>query len=254
MTGSPPPSTRPGGVVEPHPVTSRAPAGWTVLTRTGGAGQLHQTPLEPGSDHQVSLNQITAPALVLGSSQDRSVVDLAAADRAGYEVCQRRSGGGIVVLRPQADTWIDLTIPPHSPLWSSDVGRAFHWLGRVWAETLSTLIGPGPAVSVHTGALQGGRAGRLVCFASLGPGEVTVDGSKVVGISQRRSAAGARFQSVATWHWEAGVLAATVAQHHWTAADLAPDQVRAGHWPGPGPTPSPDRVLETLVPRLPAVG
>jgi hypothetical protein len=34
----------------------------------------------------------------------------------------------------------------------------------------------------------------MVCFAGLGPGEVTVDGAKVVGISQRRTRVGALFQ------------------------------------------------------------
>jgi lipoate-protein ligase A len=46
----------------------------------------------------------------------------------------------------------------------------------------------------------------LVCFAGLGPGEVTVDGLKVVGISQRRTRDAARFQCVAYETWDAGAL------------------------------------------------
>jgi lipoate-protein ligase A len=41
----------------------------------------------------------------------------------------------------------------------------------------------------------------VVCFAGLGPGEVSVNGRKVVGISQRRSRQGARFQCAALLEW-----------------------------------------------------
>ena len=46
-----------------------------------------------------------------------------------------------------------------------------------------------------------------VCFAGLGPGEVTVDGRKVVGISQRRTRAWARFQCAALGRWDPAALA-----------------------------------------------
>jgi lipoate-protein ligase A len=41
-----------------------------------------------------------------------------------------------------------------------------------------------------------------VCFAGLGPGEVTVDGRKVVGLSQRRTREAALFQCCAALRWE----------------------------------------------------
>ena len=40
-----------------------------------------------------------------------------------------------------------------------------------------------------------------VCFAGIGGGEVIRDGRKVVGISQRRTRAGARFQCALYRHW-----------------------------------------------------
>jgi len=45
-----------------------------------------------------------------------------------------------------------------------------------------------------------------VCFAGRGPGEILVDGRKVVGISQRRDRSGARFQCTALLAWPADVL------------------------------------------------
>src|SRR5690606_25915326 len=61
--------------------------------------------------------------------------------------------------------------------------------------------------TVHHGALQRRPWSDLVCFAGLGPGEVTVPGgAKVVGISQRRTRAAARFQCAALLDWDPGSL------------------------------------------------
>ena len=43
----------------------------------------------------------------------------------------------------------------------------------------------------------------VVCFAGLAAGEVTVGGAKVVGISQRRTRAGGRFQCSVPLQWNA---------------------------------------------------
>jgi lipoate-protein ligase A len=71
-------------------------------------------------------------------------------------------------------------------------------VGDLWRNVISELL---PAASgriaVHEGALLPSRFSRLVCFAGLGPGEVTLDGKKVVGLSQRRDRAGAWFFALA---------------------------------------------------------
>jgi lipoate---protein ligase len=123
--------------------------------------------------------------LVLGSSQRLEVVDNATIG--SIEVVRRRSGGGAVLLIPGEVVWLDVLIPTGDPLWSDDVSLASHWLGDVWVAAL----GGG---EVHRGPLVRTLWSQLVCFAGLGPGEVTVEGRKLVGISQRRTRAGARFQ------------------------------------------------------------
>jgi lipoate-protein ligase A len=55
---------------------------------------------------------------------------------------------------------------------------------------------------VHDGPTRSSPWSATVCFAGLGPGEVTVGGAKVVGISQRRSRAGALFQCGALLTWD----------------------------------------------------
>lgn len=55
---------------------------------------------------------------------------------------------------------------------------------------------------MHRGGLARTPWGSLVCFGALGPGEVVVAGRKVVGMSQRRTRAGSRFECLVHDAWE----------------------------------------------------
>lgn len=168
---------------------------WRVLRHEEPAGAFHARPLPEPVGREVWTCAATGPALVLGSAQRDDVVDRAACAAAGIEVVRRRSGGGAVLVEPARLLWVDVLLPAGDPLWDPDVGRAFHWVGDTWAAALADQ---GATATVHRGGLQRSRWSDLVCFAGLGPGEVTDDvGTKVVGISQRRTRAGARFQCAA---------------------------------------------------------
>ncbi|MCP5026469.1 MAG: hypothetical protein GY929_09310 [Actinomycetia bacterium] len=177
--------------------------GWTVEHRSGSAGELHGLDLPDPVERTVWVFEIERPAIVLGSGQLTPIVNDEAAGDAGVEVVRRRSGGGAVHLVPGRQAWIDLLIPADDPLWDDDVGRAMHWVGRCWAQALGSLGRDG---KVHRGAMVSTPASSVVCFAGLGPGEVTVGGRKVVGVSQRRTRRGARFQTTALMGWKPGEL------------------------------------------------
>ncbi len=174
---------------------------WQVEESRGRAADFHQRALPDPLTPTVWIHHIESPALVLGSTQGEEILNSANVEAAGIDVCRRRSGGGLVGLDPDNDLWVDVLIPPTSRLWSEDVGKAFIWLGEVWAATLLETWNGNDPVKVHRGPLLDRQAGRLVCFAGLGPGEVTVGGRKVVGLSQRRTRQGARFQCAMTWAW-----------------------------------------------------
>lgn len=172
---------------------------WLVKRAAGSAADFHARSLPDPAARSVEVLEVERAALVLGSTQAEADADPEALREAGVDLVRRRSGGGAVLLVPDRALWVDVVVPRGDELWDDDVGRAALWLGRAWAAALARL---GVDASVHTGALVTTRWSSLVCFAGLGPGEVTGAGRKLVGISSRRSRAGARFQCVLLRHWE----------------------------------------------------
>jgi lipoate-protein ligase A len=172
---------------------------WPVVVRREPAADFHARPIDEPLTRAVWICEPSGPALVLGSTQRDEVADVDACRRAGVEVVRRRSGGGAVLVGTDG-LWIDVLLPRGDPRWDDDVARAFLWLGRAWAAALGDL---GVDAQVHEGGLCTTRWSRLVCFGGLGTGEV-VDptGAKLVGIAQRRTRAGARFQCMALGSWE----------------------------------------------------
>ena len=160
----------------------------------GSTAELEGLPEPDGHVPTVSFLAVSSPVLVLGSTQPVEDVDLARARADGVDVLRRRSGGGAVLLRPGEVLWADVFVPAGDRLWDADVGRAAHWLGQAWAAALSSL---GLDPEWHRGGSVRTEWSAKLCFAGIGPGEVTVGGRKVVGISQRRTRAGARFQCAA---------------------------------------------------------
>jgi lipoate---protein ligase len=185
---------------------------WKVERFCGSAEEFHHRPLPDSAQRAVWVFEVARPALVLGSTQSDVSVDTERCAAAGVEVVRRRSGGGAVYLAPGEVTWIDVIVPTGDPLWSDDIGRSMWWLGDVWAAALGDLGVAG--ASVHRGGLETNKWSRTICFAGLGPGEVTVDGRKLVGVSQRRTRSAARFQCALYRHWRPEVLVGLLAGDH----------------------------------------
>ncbi|MHB1487002.1 MAG: lipoate--protein ligase family protein [Acidimicrobiales bacterium] len=166
----------------------------------------------------VRVCQFNGAALVLGSSQPEANVDRGRAQAAHVEVARRHSGGGAVLLEPGRALWLEVFVPAGDSLHHLDVGRAFWWLGYVWAEALGSLGVPDPVV--HRSALMTTRWSRWACFAGLGPGEITVQGRKVVGISQRRTRAGSLFQCAVLVDFDPSATAGVLRMGEVDRADL----------------------------------
>lgn len=145
---------------------------------------------------------INESAVVLGSKQNLDIVNQAACERDGISAVRRRSGGGVVMLQADAHLWIDFVVPRGDELWRDDVGESMWWVGELWANALAKCeIADRDQLRVHRGGLERSALSDLICFGGLGPGEVTLHGQKLVGISQRRTREMARFQCVMHQHW-----------------------------------------------------
>jgi lipoate---protein ligase len=242
--------------------SDRVPGEWTVEERIGDAASLHAS--WPGAEARpevrtAALCRVTGPALVLGSTQSEAIVDRARAAAAGIAVARRRSGGGAVLVTPEDPVWVDVWLPAGDPLWRDDVGRAFDWLGDVWAGALhlSGITG----VSAHRqGYLSCTPWSSLVCFGGVGTGEVvTDDGRKVVGLAQRRNRNGAWFHGSCVLRWDprplVDVLALARPERDAAVADLGAAVIGAGEMAAPG-GPAVDRpvVAAAVIRSLPSEG
>ncbi|MGV3758375.1 MAG: lipoyl protein ligase domain-containing protein, partial [Actinomycetota bacterium] len=160
------------------------PLDWEVEVHEEAPSAFHARSLPEDGRRRAWVCRPERAALVLGSAQRDEVVDGPACAQAGVEVVRRRSGGGAVLVVPGELLWVDVLVPAGDPRWSPDVGQAFHWLGDVWAAALADV---GVPASVHRGPLQRTAWSPLVCFAGLGPGEVSLTepssarSAKVVG-------------------------------------------------------------------------
>jgi len=229
---------------------------WSVEERGGTAGGLHASwrLADPGA-RTVAVCRVTAPAVVLGSTQRDGVVSADRARRSGIEVARRRSGGGAVLVLPGDPVWIDAWVPRGDRLWDDDVAHAFDWLGATWVRALGSLGFAGLAAH-HGGYAACTRWSSLICFGGVGTGEVVAgDGRKVVGIAQRRTRAGAWFHSACVLRWAPDPLLDVL-----DLPDAERDAARTGlaavaggilDLPGPGTALDGDAVVAAFLRSLP---
>jgi lipoate-protein ligase A len=169
---------------------------WGRHDWTGTAADFHA--MELPAERALWWCQVQDPTVILGSTQTVDDVDQNIAVESGLLVSRRRSGGGAVFVHPTDSVWVDITISRNDPLWKDDVAQSMLWLGDLFVAALSSWV----QAQVYRDSFSTGVDGRVVCFASSSPGEVFVGTNKLVGISQRRSRDGARFQCVLYRQWQ----------------------------------------------------
>jgi len=187
------------------------PSSWSVELRASSAAELYADwpPEAERGVRRVAFCRVSGDALVIVSTQGADVVDSDAMARRVVDLVRRPAGGGAVLVAPDAQVWIDLWIPRGDALWHDDVGRSSLWVGEAWTRALRAM--GARDVAVHMGHCAGGEWSRKVCFAGVGPGEVTTPTGKLVGVAQRRSRHGARFFTMAHLRWDPTLLVRLIA-------------------------------------------
>lgn len=166
---------------------------WQVKKTTGTVSERHLD-VPNFNTRQILLHEIESPTLVLGTAQRNISISTS------LDLVKRRSGGGAVFLRANEILWIDFVLPRNDNLWMDDISNSSLWLGDVWCSALLDL---GFQAKVHRGQIVRNTLSETICFAGLAPGEVLIDGKKVLGISQRRNNKGAWFQCALLLAWPA---------------------------------------------------
>ncbi len=147
----------------------------------------------------------TDAAIVLGRGQQAGWFS-----GADVPIVSRFSGGG-AVLMDDGLLSLDVIVPAGHPLLEGDLTAPFERVGTAWAAALDAL--DVPDLTVHSGASTTPRRGserdRLlaaICYATLGRGEVTSGGRKIVGLAQRRRRPGALIQCGLLRRWQPALL------------------------------------------------
>ncbi len=174
--------------------------------------------------------EASRPAIVLGRGQGAPAVS----ER--VDVVTRFSGGGAVLLDSDVLS-LDVLVPAGHPLLDGDLTAAFLRVGHGWARALRELGVPdvtvweGPSTARRRGSARE-RLAAAVCYATIGRGEISSGGRKLVGLAQRRRRPGALVQCGLLRRWRpAKLLRALGADpddpeitHHATGLDeIVPD-------------------------------
>lgn len=170
------------------------------MEQRGTPAALHHDPPDPEGERLARVCLPSGTAVVIGSAQPASDFDPGSLADAGIDLVRRRSGGGAVLVAPGEQVWLDVFVPTGDVLWQDDVGKSFYWLGEVYKAAIAQVLGMLPErapIEVNRGPAKAAPWSKVLCFAGLGAGEVTVAGDKVVGMSQRRQRSGAWIHSMA---------------------------------------------------------
>jgi lipoate---protein ligase len=204
----------------------RLPAGAAPADTQVASGLALLAGLEHSGVPAMRWYRFEPPALLLGSSQRPSEVDLAACQRAGVPAHRRRSGGGVVLSEELL--LLDLVLPAGDPLYTADVTESYRWLGEVWAAALAELGLEARVVGVAEARADAQGLDMLlkrVCFGGLSPYEVMVGERKVIGLAQVRRSVGALLQAGVYLRWApvrtASILAASAEERSALVAQLA---------------------------------
>ena len=161
---------------------------------------------------------VDSDAVVLGRGSQVEA-DAEECIRRGVSVVRRASGGGPVLWGPDLLA-LDVVVPRGHPLHNADVVDSYRWLGEALAAAITALGVDATAVAPEVARTADHSWGPLACYASLSPWEATIDGRKVVGLSQVRRRTGTLLQAGIVLAMEAERLPALLALDAETRAAL----------------------------------
>jgi len=171
----------------------------------------------PGLRPVLYWSQAEPCGLVLGFSQQTSILNPQALSSTNLPVYHRRAGGTAVLVGSDLLD-LDVILPPDHPLVLSDLVESYRWLGETWVRALdllgvsSRVVTPTESRELRERARQPVHQAReailrRACYASNSAYEVVVGQRKVVGLCMIRRRTGTLLQAGVVLHWENELLA-----------------------------------------------
>ena len=173
---------------------------WTIETKYSEPALAHEANLEEWQKPTIWIIEPKDTCLVLGKSQrGRAFLNLSYLEEQNINLTVRQSGGGAVLVSPEDMLWVDIFIPQRSKFWIPDIAKASIGIGKIWHDALKRLD---LECSLFDQKFSRSEASDLICFISRAAGELFVGNRKILGISQRRSKFGTRFQCALIINWK----------------------------------------------------
>ncbi|HPF70972.1 MAG TPA: lipoate--protein ligase family protein [Candidatus Krumholzibacteria bacterium] len=136
----------------------------------------------PGDDPVLRIYRWDPPAVTIGYNQKFADFDEDAVRAAGYDVV-RRPTGGRAILHARELTYAVVGASP-GPVFGDSLHDVYMTINRA---LVAFLQGLGVAATISDGESREDARG-LVCFKSAGRYEIAVEGRKIIGSAQRRTA------------------------------------------------------------------
>ncbi len=175
---------------------------------------------QPGDPPTLYWSQAEPEGLVLGFSQQPTILNAQTLARQPLPIYHRRAGGTAVLVGTHL-LGLDVLLPAGHPLALPDLVESYRWLGETWVATLRELgietrtISPAEAHAQRDLIKQPATRERetilrRACYGSLSPYEVvaTHENLKVVGLDMMRRRTGTLLQAGVLLHWDTEKLAA----------------------------------------------
>ena len=175
----------------------------------------------PGDPPTLYWSQAEPEGLVLGFSQQPTILNAQTLTSQPLPIYHRRAGGTAVLVGPHL-LGLDVLLPAGHPLILPDLVESYRWLGETWVATLRELgietraVSPSEAHAQRDLIKQPATREReailrRACYGSLSPYEVVAGDRKVVGLDMIRRRAGTLLQAGVLLHWDTEKLAALLA-------------------------------------------
>ncbi len=169
---------------------------------------------QPGDPPTLYWSQAEPEGLVLGFSQQPTILNAGTLAHQPLPIYHRRAGGTAVLVGPHL-LGLDVMLPAGHPLALPDLVESYRWLGETWVATLRELGIETRAITPTEAHAQRDRLKqpatrereyvlRRACYGSLSPYEViaTNENLKVVGLDMIRRRAGTLLQAGVLLHWD----------------------------------------------------